>query len=311
MGHHDLAEEHFKKYVDLDNTANSFSSLACGYRFAGRYTESIDALNEGIARDTELFYLYEELAMSYLLQGCLKNAETTLEKYLEVAKREPSVARARFYFAYLEFLKGDMDKAIKELNPVIEFYSNERYSSLIDDLTNQPLWLLGLIAIQNKDLERLDDVLTKMEKKIVENRVNATNYFRIYKFHVHLKMLEALLRNDEIEVLRYIVEGKRIQKKMGYWYSMFDMAFFFDEYAKILIELKKWDEAHELLNSVVAYNPNYASSLLKLAKIHLNNNDLDEARAHYRRAIEFLDQADVNYFLVDEARELGTKLNSK
>lgn len=311
MGHHELAEDHFKKYVDLDNTANSYDSLACGYRFAGRYTESIEALNEGIARDTKLDYLYESLARNYLLQGCLKRAERTLEKYLEVAKRETSVARARFYLAYLEFLKGDMDKAIQELTPVIEFYSDERYSSVVDDLTNQPFWLLGLIATQKRDFKGLNDVLKKMEKKIVENKVNATNYFRIYKFHIHLKMLEAHLKGDEIEVVKYITEGKRIQKKMGYWFSMFDMTFFFDEYARILLDLKKWDEALELLNSVIAYNPDYAASRLKLVKVYLNNNDLDKARTHYQKAIEFLSQSDENYVLLDEARELGARLNSR
>jgi serine/threonine protein kinase/Tfp pilus assembly protein PilF len=311
MGHHELAEEHFKKYVDLDNTANSYDSLACGYRFAGRYPESIDALNEGISRDTKLDYLYEGLARNYLLQGCLKKAESILEKYLEVARRETSVARARFYLAYLEFLKGEMDKAIQELMPVVEFYSDERHSSLVDDLTNQPFWLLGLIAIQKKDFKSLNDVLKKMKKKIVEKKVNATNYYRIYKFHVHLKMLEAHLKGDEIEVMKYITEGKRIQKKMGYWFSMFDMAFFFDEYARLLIDLKKWDEALELLNSVIAYNPNYAASRLKLAQVYLNNSDLDEARTHYQEAIEFLSQSDENYVLLDEARELGKRLNSR
>jgi tetratricopeptide (TPR) repeat protein len=311
LGRHELAEEHFKKYVDLDHTANSYDSLACGYRFAGQYDESIDALNKAITLDPELDYLYEGLTRNYLLQGCLKEAKRAVERYLDAAKRETSVARARFYLAYLEFLRGDMDSALRELAPVVEFYSDERYSNLIDDLTNQPFWLLGLIAIQKGDLKILNGVLQKMERKVIENRVNATNYFRIYKFYIHLKMIEAYLNGDEIETVKYITEGRRIQNKMGYWYSMFDMAFFFDDYARILIGLKKWDGALELLNSVIEYNPNFAASRLKLVQVYLNSKNLDKARAHYQMAIEFLSHSDEDYALIDEARELEQKLDSR
>jgi serine/threonine protein kinase/tetratricopeptide (TPR) repeat protein len=309
LGQHELAEEHFHKYVDLDNTANSFDSLATGYRFAGLYSESINALNNGISLDPALDYLYEGLTRNYLLQGCLEEAAKTLEKYLEVAKRETSVARARFYLAYLQFLKGDMDRATEELDPVIEFYSDIRYRDLVDDLSNQPFWLLGLIAIRKGDLGTLGDVLHKMERKIVENKINATNYFRIYKFYIHLKMLEAFLKQDEMETAKYVMEGKRISKKMGYWYSMFDMAYFFDQYAEILIQLHRESEALELLNDVLLYNPHYVASRLKLAQVCLNNNDLEKAKEHYERAVEFLSQSDEDYILADKVRELGKKLD--
>lgn len=309
LGHHELAEEHFNKYVNLDNTANSYDSLACGYRFAGLYADSIDALNKGISIDPQLDYLYEGLARNYLLQGRLKEAVRTLEKYLEVAKRETSVARARFYLAYLEFLRGDLNRAIQELGPVITFYSDERHSNLVDDLSNQPFWLSGLIAARKGDLRNLDGMLQMMERKVIANKVNATNYFRIYKFYIHLKMIKAYLKGDEIEAVKYITEGRRIQNKMGYWYSMFDMAFFFNEYAQILIGLKKWDEALEFLQSVMAYNPSYASSRLKLAHIYLHKNNMDETQTHYEKAVELLSQSDEDYVLIDEARELGQKLD--
>jgi tetratricopeptide (TPR) repeat protein len=252
--------------------------------------------------------LYEGLARNYLLQGRLNEAARTLEKYVEVAKRETSVTRARFYLAYLEFLRGDMNGAIQEIRPVIDFYDNEPYSNLIDDLSNQPLWLLALIATQRRDFATLSDVLKKFERKVIEHKVNATNYFRIYKFYIHLKILEAHLMENEIEIVKYIAEGKRIQKKMGYWFSMFDMAFFFDKYAEILLGLNRADEALELLNSVIAYNPNYVTSRLKLAQIYLNKNDPEEARRHYQKAVEFLSRSDENYVLVDMARRLGKKL---
>lgn len=311
IGRHNLAEEHFKKYVELDNTANSYDSLASGYSYAGKNDEAVEALNKGIAIDPGLDYLYQGLARNYLLKGFLTKADEALQEGIAVAKRGTSRANARFYLAYLELLRGDADKAKQVLKPVIDFYSDKQYVKRVDESPNQPFWLMGLISTQKGDLKRLGDILSKMEQKIDDNKVNATNYFPIYKFYIHLKILEAYLKQDGNEVLKYIIEGERIQNKMGYWSSMFDMAFFFDEYARILIDLKKWDEALELLNNVIAYNPNYAASRLKLVKVYLKNNDLDGARAHYQKAIELLSQSDENYVLLDEARELGKKLNSR
>jgi serine/threonine protein kinase/tetratricopeptide (TPR) repeat protein len=309
MGDHELAEEHFTKYVNLDNTANSFDSLACGYRFSGRYPESINARKESMARDTKLDYVYRGLAGDYLLQGCLTEAHDTLQKGIEIAKRETSRANALLYLAYLELLRGDIDRAKQVLTPVFDFYSDEQYVNRIDESPNLPFWLMGFISTQKGDIRSLGDVLNKMEQKILENKVNATNYFRIYKFYLHLKVLEAYLKQDEIGAVKYITEGKRIQKKMGYWSSIFDMAFFFDEYARILIDFGRWDEALKLLNTVIAYNPNYAASRLKLVKFHLNNNDLDGAQLHYQKVMELLSLSDKNYVLLDEARELEKKLN--
>lgn len=85
----------------------------------------------------------------------------------------------------------------------------------------------------------------------------------------------------------------------------------FDEYTRILIGLKKWDEALELLKDVIAYNPNYAASRLKLAQLYLNKRDIDEARVHYQKAIELLSRSDKDYVLMDEARELGKELDSR
>lgn len=61
-------------------------------------------------------------------------------------------------------------------------------------------------------------------------------------------------------------------------------------------------EALELLNIVIAYNPNYVASRLKLAQVYLNNNNLDEARTHYQKVIEFLAQSDEEYVVVNEGR---------
>ncbi|NOR15606.1 MAG: tetratricopeptide repeat protein, partial [Candidatus Aminicenantes bacterium] len=121
IGRHNLAEGHFKRYVELDNTANSYDSLASGYRYAGKNDEAVEALNKGIAIDPGLDYLYQSLARNYLLRGFLTKADEVLQEGIAVAKRETSRANSRFYLAYLELLRGDTDKAKQVLKPVIDF----------------------------------------------------------------------------------------------------------------------------------------------------------------------------------------------
>jgi tetratricopeptide (TPR) repeat protein len=78
-------------------------------------------------------------------------------------------------------------------------------------------------------------------------------------------------------------------------------------FCQVLIHLKML-EAPELLNGVIAYSPDYATYRLKLARIYLNNSNLDEARTHYQKAIELLARSDKDYILMDEVRELRNKL---
>jgi tetratricopeptide (TPR) repeat protein len=123
-----------------------------------------------------------------------------------------------------------------------------------------------------------------------------------------LKALEALLHSDETGVLNCIAEGKRIREKMGYWYSMYDASYFFDAYAGIFIELGRWEEALELLESVISYNPHYPSSHLHLAEVFLNRSDAAQARKHYNEAMAILDQSDSDFIYRIKAKAIEKEL---
>ncbi|MBA7644558.1 Serine/threonine-protein kinase PknD [subsurface metagenome] len=308
IGNHKLAEEHFNKYVELDNTANSYDSLACGYMFAGRYDEAIKALKKGKVLRPNLDYLYASLANIFIQKGLLTEAVRTLKEEETITEGETTKANIHFYLAYIEFLRGNIEKSIQELRDAIVFYSSEFYADNVDEASNLPFWLTGVIAAQRKDLNGLREVINKMEKKIEKKEVNATNYFPIYKFYIHLKLLEGYLHKDMNIIKTYIREGKRIRKKMGFWTSMFDLAYFFDKYAEILIKHNMSSEPLELLTEVIEYNPNYISSHLNMAKIHLNNNNMEEARKEYQKALELLSDADKDYTLVREAESIGKKI---
>ncbi len=308
IGNHKLAEEHFNKYVELDKTENSFDSLACGYMFAGRYDEAIKVLNKGKELYPNLDWLYGNLARNFILKGFLTKAVEALKEEAAITIRDTTKANTNFYLAYVEFLRGNIEGSIQELRDAIVFYSSEFYADNVDDASNLPFWLTGVIAAKRRDLNGLREVINKMEKKIEKKEVNATNYFPIYKFYIHLKLLEGYLQKDINKIKIYIQEGKRVRKKMGFWDSMFDLSYFFDKYAEILIKRDRLSEALELLTEVIEYNPNYISSHLNMAKIHLNNNNMEEARKEYQKALEMLSDADKDYTLVREAESIGKKI---
>lgn len=307
IGNHELAEEHFQRYVQLDKSENSYDSLAAGYMFAGRYDEAIKALNKAVELGPE-DYMYRNLACNFILKGNLAKAADILKEQATTAEGENTKNNARFYLAFIEFLRGDIEKSIPELKPAQDFYSKKFFINDLQETPNLAFWLSGAIAYEKGDLRGLRDALNRMEEKIIKNKVNATNYFRIYKFYIHLKILEAYLRKDENEILKHIDEGKMIRNKMGCWSSIFNLSYFFNEYAQILIRLKKSKEAIGFLNEAIEYNPNFAPSYINLATVHLNNNNMGDARRAYQRALELLRDAGRDLRLFKEAEKIGNKL---
>ncbi len=308
IGDHKLAEEHFKKYVQLDNTANSYDSLAAGYRLAGRYDEALSALRKGGALSPSLDYLYGSMARNYILKGALSKASDALRQQESVAKLDSTKMSSAFYAAYVEFLKGKTEACLQKLVPLRDYYSQKQFGRNMDEAACLPSWLTGVIAAKRRDGRSLRLEINRMKEKIAQNGVSATNFFPIYKFHVHLMILEAVLESDVAGVLRHIEDGKRMWKRMGYWSSLFNSAFFFNEYAEILNGMGRPDEALALLNNANLYNPAYAGTHVNLAKIHLQSGDREVARREYAEARKLLAQADKDFILVGEADKIGRKL---
>jgi tetratricopeptide (TPR) repeat protein len=147
-----------------------------------------------------------------------------------------------------------------------------------------------------------------MEKKIAENNVSATNYFPIYKFYVHLKAIEGLLERDTNKVLINVEEGRRMRNKMGYWGSLFDLTFFFNQYARILISQQQFDKALSLLTEALSYNPNSACCRLCLTEIYLQKQEKGKAQEELQKVSELLSQADKDSYLVNQLEKIRSRL---
>jgi serine/threonine protein kinase/Tfp pilus assembly protein PilF len=308
IGNHEQAEEHFRRYVELDHTGNSYDSLASGLMFAGRYDDAIHALRTGMEISPNLDYLYGNMARNCLLKGALSLAAEAVEKQIALAKLTNTKMSAQFLSTYIDYLRENQQRCRDKLATVTKFFSRDSFSRRLDEAPNLPFWLLGVMAAEAGDLQGLRDQAAMMGKKIIDNNVSATNYFPIYKFYVHLKALEGLLENDANKVLNNVEEGRRMRNKMGYWGSLYDLTFFFNQYATILIRQRQFDKALSLLNEALLYNPNSPCCRLSLTEIHLQKQEKEKAKEEIKRASELLSEADKDSHLVRQLERIRARL---
>ncbi|OGD21993.1 MAG: hypothetical protein A2W03_06995 [Candidatus Aminicenantes bacterium RBG_16_63_16] len=308
LGDHENAEKHFKRYVELDQTANSYDSLAAGYMFAGRHDDALAALRHGAEMNPGLDYLNQSMALNYVLKGSLTKAEEAARRQEQTTNLPINKMVAEFYLAYADFLQKNYGHCREKLAPVREFFGQEAYARRLDEAPSLPFWLSGVLAARMGDGNALRQEIARMEQKILENNVSDTNYFPIYKFFIHLKILEASLRNDLNSLAQYIAEGQRMWKKMGYWTSLFNMSYFFNEYAEVHLKHNHADEALDLLARSNRYNPNYPRGCVNLVAAYLAKGEIGKAKEEYRKASDLLAGADSDLLLVAEIQELSRRL---
>jgi len=265
IGEHGKAEEHFQRYKGLDATANAQDSLAAGYTFAGEYDKAQSTALAGLKLDPKLDYLYGTVAKTQIVRGNLEEALKNLDQQEALTASEDTQVETASFRAYIDLLRGDPAGAQMRLEPLCQKLSGPEYATRMDESSILPFWLTGVAAARRKNGPLLASTIARLNRKIDAYRVNGSNYFPVLKFSLHLQMLQAALRRDRNSAWTLMEEGVRIRNKMGYWSSMFDQAYFLDQYAAVAIELGDRSQAQRLLEMALAYNPNYPPAKSRLA----------------------------------------------
>jgi len=304
IGDHARALEHFRKYADLDRTANAFDSLATGYLFAGDAERALGALDEGLKLNANLDILHGNRGRNLILLGNLGPAGAAFRRQAEVTKRDHVKASYAVWSAFIELLRDRPDACLANLAPALAYFSAPAYADRPDEASNLPFWLAGVAAARTKDLPKLREAIARFEQKITRKGVGITNYFPVLKFATHLKMLEGFLIGDSRLVLEALDAGKRMRHKMGYWGSLFNLPFFFAHYAEILLKMNLLDEADALLSEAVRYDPNYALAQLRLGQLYLLRGDKEKARAAAENASRRFDKSDRDFLWRTELDQL-------
>lgn len=306
LGDHSSAEKRLKAYVEIDKTPNSYDSLASGYMFAGKYAQAIKICLQGLAIQSDEA-LYGNLASNLLLSGQLEKAAENWKKQISITTLDSTKADASFYLGLVDYLRGRPDSTRQILTAAKKFYSQASYSNDVTDSACFPFWLEGVMAYESKNINGLNENIDILDNKVTRNNVSEDNYSPVLKFDLHLQALAASLKNDRAKLLAAVESGERIKDKMGYWTSIFNLSYMFNEYATLLIGTGDVERAQKLVDQAISYNPNESRSYLNRARIALHSGKLAEAKAAIQKAGLLLAGADRDFELVRQLQEMMKK----
>ena len=312
-GDHSSAEKEFTEYVALDRSSNSYDSLASGYMFAGRYEDAIEACRKGLEVKQEDF-LYSNMASNLLLLGKIGEAIKNWSKNIELTEKEVTKVNSMFWQGFAEYLGGDNARSRTLIDKARQFYSSPEYDDDLKDGANLPIWLEGLIAFNESKQGVLELSIKKLESKVTRHKVNFdVNYQRVLKYSVHLQALRASLTKNPNELLRLSEEILQNESKLGYWSSILNSAYFFNQYASLLLNSggsREWDLAEKLLAKAEESNSHYPQTYLNLARASLGKKDVSKARLALKQAKELLKGSDPGYVLLKQLKELEEEANA-
>ena len=223
LGAHQKALRDFKRYVELDSSANSFDSWGDGLMSAGKLDSAKKIKEIAIHKSPETEYFYRSLAYIQINLGEFEEAFLSINKYIELSSSNEQLSKGYFLNALNYFFQKNMDSSYYYCQLSIRTYDAFDISSR----NHEAHWLLGLVSYISGNSERTQNEINQMDDLITKFRINNTNYHAILKFKLSLDYLIALSRND-METINSIFNefDFSIKYKVKDWFSFFDLAFF-------------------------------------------------------------------------------------
>ena len=233
IGEHNKALELFKKYVNLDSSANSFDSYGDGFFSAGEYDSARIYKQMGLNIDPELDYLYNSLSYINIASGKIMDAERNINDYLELQTDPEMVSNGLTIKAFIYYSTGNYQKALDTCALAKSIYD----SNDLITRNHEMHWLLAKTYYKlGQDANALAE-MREMEQIIEEYEINENNYNEILKFYSDLKFIEFCQNNSQQRITE-ITElfDFSIGNKIKDWSSPFDPAFFNTEFGMELLE---------------------------------------------------------------------------
>ncbi|MBN1482317.1 hypothetical protein EH223_08980 [candidate division KSB1 bacterium] len=292
LGEHSLALEHFKKYVELDSTANAFDSLGDGYFAAGLLDSAVWAKEQGIRLDPKLTYLYGTLCYIKLRQGQFQQAQKLAKDYIALSPEQQGQASGYFRLALVEYSRRHFQTALDLALQGKNIFDSKNIVTRDHGLH----WLLGLLYLKSDRLDEARRELTEMQALIDSNHVTATNYRRgIYKYAAHLRACLAARQGDLNDVLDVLKEfDGPIKDKIKDHGSPFDLSFFNTHFGELLMAppFNRHQLSRERLLKALEYNSNYAMAHYYLWQLSRQTGADDAGQQALNRIQELWRNAD-------------------
>ncbi len=286
-GEHDIALSYFKKYLELDSTANAFDSFGDGFMAAGKLDSAEWAKKAGLELDPKLFYLWGSLGFINLRQGRYEAAERSFEQYLDLSTGDKTKAQGYFRMALIPYHSGNYKEALNKCLHAKSLYDTLDITTRDHDLH----WLLGILYLKLNKPDSAQYEFDIMTDLITEHKIDRTNYLmRLYKSWLHLGAAIDAYHGKPEGVMKCIREfDGPLHDRIKDHSSVFDLAFFNTSLGELLLHEKIYDAemAEMRFKEALKYNPNYALAHYHLWKLYEaeNKNELAEQHLNHFRNI--------------------------
>lgn len=290
-GKHQKALIHFKRYLELDSSANAFDSYGDGLMATGKLDSAEWAKRQGLKLDDELDYLYNSLNYIQVRRGEFTEAEENVNNYLKLQRNSDLVAEGLTNKSLIYFAMGDYQKSLDTC-----LYAQTIYDTIDLISRNHKMhWLLGQLYLKMDQKNKVIKEIMQMDSICQMYNIDQFNYNEIYKYYLHLKSLLCKEENN-IECLNEIVYkfDNELNDKVKDWSSPFDLAYFYTEFGTMYSQLNHIDKAITLFNKALKYNPNFAMAHYHIANAYNNNGNIDMGNKHKRKFEGLWQHADLN-----------------
>ncbi|HDO23808.1 MAG TPA: tetratricopeptide repeat protein [bacterium] len=277
LGKHKEAIKHFKKYVELDGTANSYDSMGDGYMACGMLDSAAWAKEQGIKLDSTIDYLYQGLCYIRIRQGRFQEAEQNADLYRQYTHGNQNLANVYFLKALIKYQQRNFRAALDSCKKA------EITFDTLDVVTrNHDLhWLMALTYSRLGKWKSFLREKYQIDSLVSANNINATNYIMgIYKYSRHLEAVWQAHKKNLQGVLNIIKEfDGTLKNKIKDHGSNFGPAYLNTSFAEIL--MRHFPSQKKLiiarLDSALAYNRNYALAHYDLRNLYRRMGDKKEA----------------------------------
>lgn len=292
IGEHKIALNWFRKYVQLDSSANAYDSYAQGFLSAGVYDSALFYSKEGLKIDPDLQYLNRKICFANLEKGKLKKAENAMDDYINsvnipALKSWGLGSKAIIYYRNSDY-EMVRDTCLKAKTMYDELSLLSRH--------HETHYLLARSFMMLGDFENADTEIREMEIIIDDYGINEFKYNEIFKLYKALKFIQYCKEQNmsKIQEIIDLFDGP-ISDKLKDWTSFFDLAYFNTMFGIELYGMNLYKQAEQRFEKALEYNPNYHLALFHL---YLLNNKLGNnvnANLYRKQYLEILNDADADY----------------
>lgn len=205
------------------------------------FLDAVKNFSKAINKDQNNPIYYYNLGNAYFLNGWMKEAESAYQKAIFLA---PNNYDYRYSLAYLYFRNNNFEKTKKEIDFILENDGSHKHSKV----------LKALLLLNKKDYLGAEKLLLSCVEKEPDDFALSS----LAKVEVEIGKFDNAEKH-----LQFVIEHN--QDNLSYKVEL----------AEIFIREKKYQDAIDVVNSIISESPNYVDAYVSGAKTAYLSNDFE------------------------------------